>query len=233
MENKIDLSIVIPSYLEEENLRILLPRINKSLSDIGISNEILIIDTINPLDNTQLVCVDFNNVKYINRENGNKYGDAVRTGIKYAIGNRILFMDADGSHSPEFIANLYEFREGNDVVIASRFVEGGGSDNKKILILMSWTVNFIYSVLFNLKCKDVSNSFKLYNGELIKSIIINCDNFDVVEEILIKLKRNKKDLKLKEIPYMFKERMFGNTKRNLLAFVFSYIFTLIRLKFSK
>lgn len=233
MENKIDLSIVIPSYLEEENLRILLPRINKALSDIGISNEILIIDTLTSMDNTQLVCEEFKNVKYINRENGNKYGDAVRTGIQYAIGNRILFMDADGSHSPEFIANLYELREGNDVVIASRFVDGGGSDNKKILILMSWTVNFIYSVLFNLKCKDVSNSFKLYNGDLLRAIKINCDNFDVVEEILIKLKRNKRDLKLKEIPYMFKERMFGNTKRNLVAFVFSYIFTLIRLKFSK
>ncbi len=233
MENNIELSIVIPSYLEEENLRILLPRINKAISDIGISSEILIVDTITPMDNTQLVCQEFTNVKYINREKGNKYGDAVRTGIYYAVGNRILFMDADGSHSPEFISNLYDLKDGNDVVIASRFIDGGGSDNKKILILMSWTVNFIYSILFNLKCKDVSNSFKLYKGNLLRQITINCDNFDVVEEILIKLKRNKKDLKIKEIPYMFKERMFGNTKRNLVAFVFSYIFTLIRLKFSK
>jgi len=98
---------------------------------------------------------------------------------------------------------------------------------------MSWMVNFSYSFLFNLQCKDVSNSFKLYNGDQLRSIHLKCEDFDVVEEILIKLKRQNKKLSIKELPFLFKERMFGHTKRNLLAFVFSYIFTLIRLKFNK
>lgn len=232
MENKFDLSICIPAYLEEENLRILLPRIKQVASKLNVNFEILVIDVMVSMDNTQLVCKEFD-VKYINREVGNKYGDAIRTAIKHASGIYILFMDADGSHSPEFITNLYQQKEGNDIVIASRFINGGGSDNKKILIFMSWTVNFIYSFLFNLKCKDVSNSFKLYNGNLLRNLNLKCENFDIIEEILIKLKRQNKNLTLKEIPYMFKERMFGQTKRNLVAFVFSYIFTLIKLKFSK
>jgi dolichol-phosphate mannosyltransferase len=232
--NKTDMeiSLIIPAYCEEENLRILLPRIIKVIGNLGVQYEILIIDTVTRIDNTDLVCSEFG-VKYINRENGNKYGDAIRTGLKHASGKYILFMDADGSHSPEFIKTIYDQKSDNDIVIASRFVDGGSSDNTKVLIFMSWMVNFIYSKLFSLNCKDVSNSFKLYKGELIKTVTLKCDNFDIIEEILIKIKRKKKDLTIKEIPYTFKERMFGHTKRNLIIFAFSYFFTLIKLKFSR
>ena len=225
-----DLSIIIPAYLEEENLRVLLPRIISSVSEIGISYEILVIDSMQPKDHTQMVCQE-NGVTYINRTNGNNYGDAIRTGITAANGTDILFMDADGSHSPEFINTIYANKAGYDIVIASRYVDGGGSDNTKTLIFMSWAVNFIYSWFFSLNCKDVSNSFKLYKASQLKALKLKSDNFDIIEEILIKLKRNKKDLAINEIPYLFKERMFGRTKRNLLLFGFSYLFTLLRLKF--
>jgi dolichol-phosphate mannosyltransferase len=225
-----ELSVVIPSYLEEENLRVLLPRIKKVVEELNVPHEILIIDTITSMDNTEVVCKDFG-ANYIHREQGNKYGDAVRTGLKYARGNYILFMDADGSHSPEFITTLYLNRQGNDVVIASRYVDGGGSDNTNTLIFMSWAVNFIYSWFFDLQCKDVSNSFKLYSGAMISGINLKCNEFDTVEEILIKLKRKNRNLRILEIPYVFKSRMFGHTKRNLLLFALSYLYTLFRLKF--
>ena len=229
MDN-IELSVIIPAYLEEENLRILLPRIVIEVQELSINYEILVIDTIEPMDNTITVCNNFN-VKYLNRVGGNLYGDAIRTALKFAKGKNILFMDADGSHSPEFIRKLYFNIEENDIVIASRYTEGGSSDNGTVLIFMSWCVNKMYSVLFNLKCKDVSNSFKIYKRELFVGIILKCKNFDIIEEMLIKFNRNKRELRIKEIPYVFKERMFGHTKRNLIKFIFSYFFTLIRLKF--
>lgn len=230
--SKTDLSVVIPAYLEEENLRILLPRINAVLNDMKISYEILVIDTLVAKDNTKSVCEEFNAL-YINRQGGNNYGDAVRTGISSAQGELTIFMDADGSHTPEFIRDIYENRGGNDVVVASRYIAGGDTDNSKILILMSLVVNVVYSFVLGLNCKDVSNSFKLYITSDIKEINLRCDNFDIVEEILFRLKRNKSDLKIKEIPYVFKKRMFGNTKRNLFLFMLSYIFTLLKLRFSK
>jgi dolichol-phosphate mannosyltransferase len=228
--NKLILSILIPAYLEEENLRILLPRIKKVANSLNINYEIIIIDTCQPMDNTQEVCEN-EEVSYLNREGGNKYGDAVRTAIKYAKGNYFLFMDADGSHSPEFILQMYTNIADNDIIIASRYVDGGSSDNGRTQIFMSWCVNAMYSLFFHLKCKDVSNSFKIYKKEIFDDIVLKCKNFDIIEEILIKGKRKKKNLRIKEIPYIFKERMFGHTKRNLIAFVFSYFFTLIRLKF--
>jgi len=232
MSFQIKTSIIIPSYLEEENLRIIIPRLKNEMQKLGDDYEILIVDTMRPMDATEDVCRS-NNVICLNRKNGNHYGDAVRTGLENARGEYIIIMDADGSHSPEFISNLYHYKNNYDVVIASRYVDGGATDNNRILILTSWMVNVIYSVVLNLKCKDVSNSFKLYRGNLIKNLDLCCDNFDIVEEILYKLKKMKKGLKIKEIPFSFKKRMFGETKRNLFCFMLTYIFTLFKLRFGK
>lgn len=227
-----DLSIIIPAYLEEENLRIILPRLKTVLGSLKMQYEIDVIDTLDSMDNSRELC-QANNVNYRHREHSNFYGDAVRTGIKYAQGQKIIFMDADGSHTPEFIPRLLEFGHDYDVVIASRYIAGGMTDNSFVLILMSKIVNTVYSKVLNLQCKDVSNSFKLYQSEMLKNLQLYSNNFDIVEEILFKLKKNNNDLKIKEIPYTFKERMFGHTKRNLLLFAFSYVYSLLKLKFGK
>ena len=230
--DKIEISILMPAYSEEINLKKLLPEINAVMKHSGAVYEVLVIDTIKKMDFTEEVC-KVNRVSYINRENGNSYGDAVRTGLKHAKGRYVVFMDSDGSHSPEFIGKLMKYRSENDIVIASRYVDGGGTDNSKILILMSLIVNIVYSKFLGLGCSDVSNSFKLYRAEQLKSLKLFSSNFDIIEEILIKLKRRNNLLKIKEIPHYFKKRMFGKTKRNLMLFSLSYFCTLLKLKFSR
>src|SRR5689334_17697381 len=98
-------SVILPAYLEEENLRILLPRIRENLEKVSRSHEILVIDTPDPLDKTADVCRE-NGAICLKRGPGWTFGDAVRTGIQNAKGKWLLFMDADGSHSPEFIPTL-------------------------------------------------------------------------------------------------------------------------------
>lgn len=227
-----DLSVIIPAYMEEENLRFVLPRLKTTLMDLKIDFEINVIDALKSMDNSESVC-GVNGVTYLNREKGNYYGDAVRTGIKFAQGKYIIFMDADGSHSPEFIPELLKYKDDFDLVIASRYVEGGVTDNSRILVFLSKIVNVFYSLILNLGCNDVSNSFKLYQAETLKKLDLYLDNFDVIEEMLFKLKKNNKYLRIKEVPYTFKQRMFGHTKRNLVIFAFSYLFSLIKLRISK
>ncbi len=227
-----DLTIIIPSYLEEENLRIVLPRLKRALTNAQVDFEVLVVDTLMPMDHTANVCQE-QGVRYVNRTQGNFYGDAVRTGIQEAHGQYIVFMDGDGSHTPEFVLELFRNARDNDVVAASRYVPGGATDNKKILILMSKLVNFVYAFVLGIPCKDMSNSFKLYRASLLKGIALTCNNFDIIEEILFKMKRVKRDIKIKEVPFTFKERMFGHTKRSLFRFMLSYLFTLMRLRFSK
>ena len=103
------------------------------------------VDARQALDSTQEVCRQ-NSVTHLKRENADAYGLCRENGDSPRRGaSSILFMDADGSHSPEFIPRLCEFKEERDVVIASRYVAGGSTENNIVLILMSLTVNFLYS----------------------------------------------------------------------------------------
>jgi dolichol-phosphate mannosyltransferase len=227
-----DLSVVIPAYREEANLRFILPRLDTTLKKMGCRAEILVVDTMEAMDGSEALCLE-NGARYIHREGGNEYGCAIRTGIAKAIGEWIVFMDADGSHPPEFIAELYSRREGQDVVVASRYVKGGSTDNKPILIIMSRIVNLTYSIVLGLHCRDISNSFKLYRRKDLSPLHLSSGNFDIIEEILYKLKLAKGRLRIVEVPFRFQEREFGETKRDLGAFILSYIKTLIQLRFGK
>ena len=182
------------------------------------------------MDDTYEVCKN-NNAVYIKRENGNSYGDAIRTGITKSKGKYILIMDADGSHEPKSICKLYnKTNEDYDLVIGSRYIKGGKTDNNFILKLMSWLLNVTYKFIFNLKVNDCSNSFRLYKSEKLKKLNLVCNNFDIVEEILIKLFKYNKNILVSEVPNHFKKRDEGVSKRDLIKFVFSYINTIKRLK---
>ena len=225
----IELSVILPAYLEEENLRILLPRLIQTLEKMHLTFEVIVVDTATPMDQTNEVCGSCK-VTYVNRRETNSFGDAVRTGIATARGRRIIFMDSDGSHTPEFIPKLYQHADQADVVIASRYVKGGVTENPRHLIWMSLFLNWTYSVVLNLRCKDVSNSFKLYSAEQLKQLELTCDNFDIVEEILYKLHKLNKGLRIFETPFIFRKRIFGETKRNLGMFILTYLVTIVKLR---
>lgn len=227
-QKDIALSIIIPAYKEADNLSVLLPKLVNTLSNLKISFEVLVIDTMTKIDDTAEIAKT-NGVIYINRQNGNYYGDAVRTGILLAKGEKLIFMDADGSHSPDYIKNFYDNAKDYDLVIGSRYIKNGKTENNIILIFMSLIVNIIYRIFLGLKIKDVSNSFRLYDSQMLKKISLTCNNFDIVEEVLIKLLKKYPKMTIKEIPIEFKKRLHGKSKRDLVKFVFSYISTIFKL----
>ncbi|MCL6588755.1 MAG: glycosyltransferase [Firmicutes bacterium] len=223
-----DISVVIPAYQEKENLEVLLPRLISVLGGLGVQYEVLVVDALEKMDDTDDVCRR-NQVTYLNRINGNSYGDAIRTGIQCSRGAKVLVMDADGSHEPESIPEMYSYAAKYDLVIGSRYIKNGRTENNFILILMSLMVNIMYRLFLNLKVKDVSNSFRLYDGEKLRSIKTVCSHFDLVEEILIKLSLCYPKLTVKEVPIEFKKRLYGKSKRDLVKFVLSYLVTMRRL----
>jgi len=228
MAGHCDLSVIIPAYREAENLRLLLPRLRRAVDSLAIEHEVLVVDTPVPQDETPQVCGD-HGVRHIPRRGGDDYGDAIRTGLAEAAGEFIIFMDADGSHAPEFIPRLWDRVGEADVVVASRYVAGGGTENPTSLILMSRLLNFVYARVLGIPCRDVSNSFKLYRGDLIRSVPLRSRHFDIVEELLIRAQGRKPSLRIIEIPFLFKKRLFGSTKRNLPLFMLSFYTTLLKL----
>jgi dolichol-phosphate mannosyltransferase len=228
-----ELSIVIPAYKEGANLKNLLPEIGKVLQSSNIDGEVVIVDTESPMDETPQVCEEFSWANYVNRKGGNSYGDAIRSGLENAHAKWVLFMDGDGSHDPASILSLWKYRNDFDVVIGSRYVDGGETDNSAILIFMSRMVNIIFSLFLSIPCKDVSNSFKLYRNDLFRDLKFSCENFDIVEELLYKILMHYPDVKIKEVPFSFKQRVHGETKRNLFVFILTYCLTLVKLRWMK
>jgi dolichol-phosphate mannosyltransferase len=228
----VELSIVLPAYEEAGSLAQVLPALQKVAAGLTSSFEIVVVDTREPRDQTPGLCQQLG-VTYLPRRGGDMYGDAVRTGFEAARGRFVIVMDGDGSHNPLALPSLWEHRDACDLVIASRYVRGGQTENPALLIFMSQIVNVIFRLALGLKCYDVSNSFRLYHGADIHALRLECNHFDIVEEILVKLTALRPDFRIKEIPFTFEKRKAGKTKRQLLTFILGYIGTLwhlVRLK---
>ncbi|MCQ2531316.1 MAG: glycosyltransferase [Saccharofermentans sp.] len=227
------LSVVLLAYKEEENLRIIIPKVKSIVEKIhGSDYEVIVVDTPTTLDDTPSVCKEFNAI-YVNQTEPG-FGGAYRKGIATASGDALLYLDSDGSHNPDYIPAMYEkYMDGNDLVIGSRYTKGGTTVDAKSSQIMSHILNFIFRIVLGVKIKDVSTNFRIYRADVIKDLSLTSVNYDVLEEIilLMKNKLGKKNFRYEEVPIHFTKRMFGESKRRLLPFIISYIKTLFRLTF--
>ena len=225
----VELSIFIPSYLEGENLALMLPQIKDAAAALTPNFEILVIDTQEDMDNTGDHCRTYGAI-HVHRRGGNTYGDAIRTAIAEAQGTYILCMDADGSHSPSCFPSMWAEREIYQIVIGSRYVLGGNTENPAILIWMSNLVNIVFRTVFSLPAKDVTNSFRLYHRSVLTDLKLKSNNFDILEEILIKAMIRRPPAGVTEVPITFGRRKAGESKRKLVPFALGYLNTLWRLR---
>ena len=130
--------------------------------------EVNLVDGKNPDQKTMALC-DKYGINYINREPNNFFGDAIRTGLKKCNANSkwLVIMDADGSHDPDFVNNFIQKAEQNPeigILIASRYIKGGSTENNFLLIFLSRVVNlekryskFLYSYKEGITNEIISN----------------------------------------------------------------------------
>jgi dolichol-phosphate mannosyltransferase len=225
------LSVVVPAYGELENLRGLIPSIRSATHQVCIT-EILVVLPLES-DPSEIREVEMLGARVIIRGPSDSFGDALRSGFS-AIASScayVITMDADGSHDPTRLPELMAVSERADVVVASRYIRGGKTDNSLPLRTMSQALNLAFRITLQIKCRDISTNFKRYKAADIRALETTSRDFDVVEEILFRIKIKKgKEFVIAEIPDHFKERQFGTTKRELGPFIISYITTLVKLR---
>ena len=220
------ISVVLLAYKEAENLKFLLPRIKGEVEKLGEPYEILVIDTAEPLDNTEEIC-EVSGAVYINQEES-EFGGAFRTAIKYASKRKFLIMDSDGSHNPKYIPEIYKlFIEGYDIVIGSRYCRGGRNNDAFPSVLMSRTLNFVFRVCLGEKICDMSTDFRMYDTVQLKAVELRNKNYDVLQEVLLKMRLNNPALKIGETPIVFEKRLAGISKRRLIPFIIKYLKSLV------
>ena len=225
------ISVVLLAYKEAENLSFLLPKIKDIMDGLPEEYEILVIDTKEPLDNTSDVCKEYG-ARDINQEFPG-VGGAFRTGIKYAEKDKFLILDSDGSHDPKYIPSIYKkfTEEECDLVIGSRYTEGGETNDSKSSIVMSHILNTFFRICLGIKAKDISTDYRMYRTEQLKKVELQNENYDVLQEVLLRMKQNKPELKIGEVPISFQKRIYGESKRRLIPFIIGYMKSLIRFTF--
>jgi dolichol-phosphate mannosyltransferase len=208
-------SIVVPSYLEADNLPLLVPRISAALA--GWPHEIIIVDD-NSNDGTDQVVATLRKqghaLRLIVRAGQRGLSSAVLRGLAEARGQVLVCMDADLSHPPETLPYMIQTLVRDDVefVIGSRYTRGGTTDGK-----WSWfrRLNSKAATLMArpfCQAKDpLAGYFALQRTVFERAEALNPVGYKIGLELLVKCRCTR----LAELPIHFEDRRFGQSKLSL------------------
>lgn len=226
MSHPLAVSWIIPVWNEEGNIGPLLDRQMELADELGLSSEWIVVDA-GSKDGTVTEAESRGERVRVVVQSEPGYGGALREGFRLGAGEWVVTCDGDGSHDPGYLRGTLPPEEGCDVVVLSRYVPGGGADQPRYRRFLSWVVNGVFRVLFRVPVRDQSSGFRIYRGDVIRDLTFDSVNFDVLEEILVLLHRG--GARMKEVPFVFKDRAEGESKVAGDLFVGSYLRTVMRL----
>ena len=212
------ISIIIPTYNESENIIKILRTIGEVLPK-SVSTQAIVVDDNSPDGTGKLVEDYLKNVKkiadytieIIHRKAKDGLGSAILKGIQQAKGDTIVVMDSDFSHPPQIIPKLIESikKYQYDIVVASRYIKGGeikGWSLKRKIISKFATI--IAKKGLGIDTKDPMSGFFAFKRNIIKGLNLDAIGYKILLEILVKTK----NVSIKEIPYTFQDRELGSSK---------------------
>src|SRR5437899_1841203 len=216
------LTLILPALNEAQNLDRVLPELKKALAALGPTHEIIVVDG-GSSDGTQDV-VRKHEVRLVTQKLPG-FGGAYRAGFEQARGEFLLTLDADGSHDPAFLSDLWKARGEGDVVIASRYVPGGAAEMPAWRRLLSRVLNVTFGRGLSLPVHDLSSGFRLYRRAVLKDLKLNGTDFNVLEEILIRALAA--GYRVHEVPFKYRARVAGHSHARLVKFALSYLRTFL------
>ena len=204
-----NLSIIVSSKKECENLKTILPILKEK------SDDIVVVDG-HSKDGTEEVCL-LNKTTFV-LDNGLGKGDAQRVGALKAKYDYIIFYDADGSHDPNDIEKLYNeiTSEKFELIVCSR-KKGGSFDLTANITFMGFIrstgcdfLTLLFNKLFKTEFSDILYSLKSIKKDKFNNLDTTENGFGI--EIDILAKSVKKKYKIKEIPSRENARVHGESK---------------------
>lgn len=214
-------SLIIPCKEEGENFLTILKRFEENIKD---DTEIIVILDSKEDSTYQFIKNSDTNAR-IEINNNEGVASAINHGIQAAVGKFICIAMGDGSDDPTQVEELLMLVErGLSIAVASRYSRGGQFiGNKNLKYLLSKYSGKLLNLFFSLNTKDPTNMFKAYNREFLQIVGIESDNgFTLGLEMIVKAKLN--NYKVGEIPTIWIDRNFGESKFKFKQFLPSYIF---------
>ena len=251
------LYIVLPAYNEENNINSLLKQMVQVLKESIINHDytIVVIDD-GSQDKTRKIVESFYSSESFKRNNSYKLSiishklnkglaESLKTGLLYCLetgsrGDIVITMDSDNTHTPELIITLLQkIREGNDIVIASRYKKGsqiiGIPFHRKLLSLIG---SIIFRALYPIEnIKDYTSGYRAYRLEVLNNAFEGIPNFisesgfSCMVDILLKLRKMDNGIILNEIPMILRyDLKKGRSKMNISETIIDTLKLIIRRK---
>jgi dolichol-phosphate mannosyltransferase len=207
------LSIVVPTYNERDRLTDLVEAIFAAYSAEGLDGELIIVDDNSP-DGTGALADELarrHRITVLHRAGKLGLGTAVIEGFEAATAPVVGVIDADMSHPPRLLPRMFAVMQatGADLVVASRYIPGGGTRNwEKSRLLMSRIACLMARGLTPIR--DATSGFFLIRRELARGVRISAGGFKICLELLVRSRPSA----VVEVPYVFVGRTAGESKMN-------------------
>ncbi len=212
-----ELLIIVATYNESDNIPILIGKVRS----LGLPAHMLVVDDNSP-DGTGQLVEDLGKempgcIRVLHRTGKLGYASALREG--FAIGLEqgykvIMTMDADLSHDPARIPDIYGATAQYDVVVGSRYVPGGGTRNWPLFRrILSRAASLLARALTGLPVHDCTGGFRAYRRDIIvKADLLssNTEGYSFLMETLFKCHRA--GASIGEVPIVFADRERGKSK---------------------
>ena len=212
------LTLLIPANKEPESLPIFL----KELSNYDY--RILVVLQEEDIETIESISM-FKNIEIYTQKNRG-YGNALKEGIENIRTPYFCIINADGSMDPKYLDEMLKMCENKDLVFASRYLKGGGSDDDDLVTL---TGNKIFSLmgnmLFQLNLSDILYTFILAKTDSVKKLALSYHDFRICVEIPILAKMQK--LNYLSTPSKERKRIGGIKKVNALKDGFLILIAII------
>jgi len=215
--------VVIPTYNESKNL----PALTAELFALGLEGlEILVVDDASP-DGTGQVAEALaqqyaGRFHVMHRQGKLGLGTAYLQGFAWAIAHNadtLIQMDADFSHSPRYLPQFLELITAYDVVIGSRYVPGGNTDEHWgwWRWFLSWWANSVWvRLILGTKTHDATAGFKCWRRSALERIdLARIRSNGYVFQVEMCYVSERMGLRLKEIPIYFEDRRIGQSKMSV------------------
>jgi dolichol-phosphate mannosyltransferase len=212
--------VIIPTYNEKENIEAIIA----AVINLQQQYHVLIIDDNSPDGTANIVkslFTKYPNQLFLEERMGKQgLGTAYIHGFKWAIANGynyVFEMDADFSHNPKDLENLYKAcKAGAGVAVGSRYVKGGAVENWPTnRIALSKGASLYTRIITWMPIKDPTAGFVCYKKEVLEAINFDSINFvGYAFQIEMKFAAWKLGFKIAEVPITFKDRTLGASKMN-------------------
>jgi dolichol-phosphate mannosyltransferase len=210
--------VIIPTYNERDNLLTIVSRVDDSTPDAHV----LIVDDGSP-DGTgeladELALADPDRIHVMHRTSKDGLGAAYLAGFAWGLSRQytvLVEMDADGSHAPEELHRLLdEIDAGADLVIGSRYVDGGQVRNwPRRRLVLSRTANGYSRILLGVDIHDITAGYRAYRREVLEKIdLADVDSKGYGFQVDLTWRSINAGFTVVEVPITFTEREHGVSK---------------------